>query len=102
MSDLVERLRQASERGMKHEAGPVRAYCDAITLSEAAAEIERLTAALASEREACALVADEEERMCEEQRNERPRDSYHWSFWERSRKSASSIASAIRARGKEI
>ena len=77
MSDLVERLRQASNRGMEHKAGAVRAYCDAITLSEAAAEIERLTAALASQREECALVVDRA-----------PYDATH-----------DEIASAIRARG---
>lgn len=47
-------------------------------------------------REWCANIADVEERSCCELRDERPKDSYHWSFWERARKTASGIAGAIR------
>jgi len=48
-------------------------------------------------RKACAKVAEDEACMCEEMRNEHPSDSYHWSFWDRGRKSADAIADAIRA-----
>lgn len=44
-----------------------------------------------------AEVARDEELLCENERNQRPKDSYHWSFWEHSRQCASSIASAILA-----
>ena len=58
MSDIVEELRRASARGMEHHAGPVRVYLDAEMLADAAAEIERLRAALkAAEAQRDALVA---------------------------------------------
>lgn len=72
----------------------LRAAAAALTAKDA--EIERLREALAAERERCAKIADEEERLLEGLRNERPRNSYHWGFWERARKTASDIAAAIR------
>lgn len=50
----------------------------------------------AAEREWCANIADLEEESARSLRDERPKDSYHWSFWERARKTAAGIAGAIR------
>ena len=83
MSDLVERLRQKV-----HVYDGVGAVWAANDLREAAAEIERLTAALASEREACALVGEAVAATCV------PRGACC--------NTALEVASAIRARGKEI
>ena len=74
MSDLVERLRERA-----------RWYPRSSLFEEAAAEIERLTQALASEREACALVGEAVAATCV------PRGACC--------NTALEVASAIRARG---
>lgn len=66
---------------------------------EALREIEEkaFQRGIAQERERCARVAEAEEQECETMRSAYANDAYNWSFWERSRKTASSIAVAIRA-----
>ena len=66
--------------------------------NDASDDYERgLAAGIAQERERCARVAEAEEQECETMRSAYANDAYNWSFWERSRKTASSIAAAIRA-----
>ena len=102
MSDLVERLRR---RTQNLTCTPV----DGGLLDEAATEIERLTAALASEREACALVAEQHGAEYTQLTDGMHRTRQEFATPTTLREltdaigvHAKAIASAIRARGKEI
>lgn len=95
IDELIEEL---EVRGMAGEQDMIRAqWC----MQRAARALRDLIVAkdagIAQERERCARVAEAEEQECETMRSAYANDAYNWSFWERSRKTASSIAVAIRA-----
>ena len=100
MSELVERLRERARWYPRSSGIYAPDPVSAGLFEEAAAEIARLTAALASEREACALVADERGNFWQLRAEQNALDvGAYVDNRTMLASAADEIASAIRARG---
>lgn len=89
MSDIVDRLRHIADLWEPDEKSSIQL--------EAAAEIERLRAALAARTEECARVADRELAKANAAMGLRDSASDSYRMWGVRRKSMQDIAAAIRA-----